>query len=169
NSYGAAIYGSFIGLEPETHTARGNHGDGIHVDALSDTTYIGGVRTTCTNNCAGFVKPQNIVANSGGVGIRIEGTMAHVIWNQVVDNAGAGPVHAATAARGEYIDNWLARNDGNGLTILGGVDNVLANTGTCNTGLLVDYGDDGFSSPDAPALQGAPNRPELTEAARDAE
>src|SRR5438067_7073899 len=169
NTFGAAIFGSFIGLEPETHIARGNRGDGIYVDALSDTIYIGGVRTTCTNNCAGFVKPQNIVANSGGAGLRIEGTTAHVLWNQVVDNAGDGIVHAATAARGEYIDNWLARNGGNGLTILGGVDNVLANTGTCNAGLLLDYGGDGLSAPDAPALQGAPNLPELTAAERDAE
>jgi Right handed beta helix region/Domain of unknown function DUF11 len=160
NAFGTAIYGCSI---------TGNRGDGIHVDALSDTIYIGGVRTTCTNNCAGFVKPQNIVANSGGDGIRIEGTTAHVLWNQVVDNDGDGIVHAATAARGEYIDNWLARNGGNGLTILGSVDNVLANTGTCNAGLLLDYGGDGFSVPDAPALQGAPNRPELTAAERDAE
>jgi hypothetical protein len=169
NAFGTSIYGCFIGLEPETHVAGGNRGDGIHVDALSDAIFIGGIRTTCVNNCVGFVKPQNVVANSGGVGIRIEGTTAHVLWNQVVDNAGDGIVHAATAARSEYIDNWLARNGGNGLTILGSVDNVLANTGTCNTGLLLDYGGDGLSAPDASALQGAPNRPELTAAERDAE
>jgi len=159
-AFGTAIYGS---------TIDSNSGDGIRVDALGGTTYIGGVRATCTNNCAGFVKPQNIVSKNGGAGIRVGGTDQHVIWNQVVDNAGDGIVHEATALRGEYIDNWLARNGGNGLTILGGVDNVLANTGTCNHGLLVDYGGDGLSARDAAALQGAPNHPELTAAARDAE
>ena len=156
SSFGAAIYGS---------TISGNRADGILFDAQSDTVYIGGVRTTCTNNCAGFVKPQNLVANSGGVGMRIEGTTVHVLWNQVIDNAHDGIVHAATAT-GEYIDNWLARNAGNGLTILGRVDNVLANTGTCNKQLLLDYGGDGLSERDADALQGAPNHPVLTAASR---
>lgn len=158
-AYAAAIYGS---------TIRDNRGDGIVIDAQSDTAYIGGVRTTCTNNCANFVKPQNIVAGNAGVGIRVEGTTVNVIWNQVVDNGGDGILHDITA-RGAYIDNWLARNGGNGLTILGDVTNVLANTGTCNQGLLIDYGGDGPSAPDAPALQGAPNRPVLIEAARDAD
>jgi len=158
DSFGSAIYGS---------TIRGNRADGIDFDAQSDTVYLGGVRTTCTNNCAGFVKPQNIVANNGGAGIRIEGTSAHVLWNQVVDNHGDGIVHTATAHAAEYIDNWLARNGGNGLTILGIADNVLANSGTCNKELLLDYGGNGPSEPDAPELQGAPNAPVLTEAFRD--
>ncbi|HEY6141525.1 MAG TPA: right-handed parallel beta-helix repeat-containing protein [Thermoanaerobaculia bacterium] len=158
DSFGSAIYGS---------TIRGNRADGIHFDAQSDTVYLGGVRTTCTNNCSGFVKPQNIVAQNGGAGIRIEGSSAHVLWNQVVDNHGDGIVHAATARGSEYIDNWLARNGGNGLTILGIVDNVLANSGTCNKGLLLDYGGNGPSEPDAAELQGAPNAPVLTEAFRD--
>lgn len=158
DSFGSAIYGS---------TIRGNRADGIHFDAQSDTVYLGGVRTTCTNNCAGFVKPQNIVANNGGVGIRIEGSSAHVLWNQVVDNHGDGIVHAATARGSEYIDNWLARNGGNGLTILGSVDNVLANTGTCNKELLLDYGGNGPSEPNSAEQQGAPNPPVLTEAFRD--
>lgn len=156
-AYGAAIYGS---------TIDSNHGDGIRVDAASDTTYIGGVRTTCTNNCANFVKPQNIVSNNSGAGIRLGGTSAHAIWNQVVDNGGPGIVLEATASRAEIIDNWLARNGGNGVTILGSAENVLANTGTCNAAMLLDYGDNGPSAPDAPELQGAPNRPVLVSAAR---
>ena len=168
NAFAAAVFGSFIGWDPDARAAAGNRGDGIWMNAGSDIAYIGGVRTTCTNNCAGFVKPQNLVANNGGVGMRIEGTTAHVLWNQVSDNAAEGIVHAATG-RGEYIDNWLARNGGAGLAILGDVSSVLANTGTCNKGLLVDYGDNGPSSPGAGELQDAPNRPELTSAMRDGE
>src|SRR5206468_2887285 len=116
---------------------------------------------------ADWVESCHVGPNSGD-GIRIEGTNGSVTGTTIVSSAD-GIVVAATTAHNAYIDNWLARNGGNGLTILGIVENVLANTGTCNAGLLVDYGNDGPSSPDAPALQGAPNPPELTSAARDAE
>lgn len=161
------IYGSFIGREVERNAKVGNRGDGIHADGQTDTTFIGGVRAYCTNNCADFVTPQNVIADNAGAGIRIDGGGAHAIWNQIVDNGGDGIVHGIDAVRGEYIDNWIARNGGNGITILGRVDTVLANDGNCNAGMLLDIGGNGPSAKSDPLLDGAPPRPEITDAIRD--
>jgi len=134
-----------------TGTTVTNSQNGIAVDAASQTVRIGADRDT-----------KNIVAGNAAAGILMQGHDVHVVSNEIVANGADGILHD-TGADGEYSDNWLARNGGNGLTVLGSVTRVDLNTGNCNAGLLVDYGGDGLSPP----FDDVPNHPTLLTASRD--
>ena len=125
--------------------------NGIVIDAASHTTHIGADRAT-----------KNLVSGNAAAGMVVQGHDAHVTSNEIFDNGADGVLHD-NGADGEYVDNWLARNHGNGLTILGSVSRVDSNTGNCNGGLLLDYGGDGLSPP----IGDVPNHPTLLTASRD--
>ncbi|HEV2722104.1 MAG TPA: right-handed parallel beta-helix repeat-containing protein, partial [Thermoanaerobaculia bacterium] len=131
-------------------TVTSSH-DGIVVDAASQTIRIGSDRTT-----------KNIVSGNAAAGILMQGRDVHVLSDEIVDNGADGILHDA-GADGEYSDLWLARNAGNGLTILGNVSRVDAIAGNCNGGLLLDYGGDGLSPP----VGDVPNHPTLLTASHD--
>jgi len=161
------VLGSSIGRVPESSSPQdgGNRSHGIRIDEDHDIAYIGNERNTCnTPNC---VRNQNVIANNGGDGVHVDGKNTLVQWNVVVDNKGNGIASSDLASRSQIIDNWVARNGKNGITVSGRVDANVDNSGECDAEMLAEIAGDGPSPPNDPRLEEAANAPEIIEAIRD--
>lgn len=142
------VQGNFIGPDPTGTSALANAGNGLVISDAADTI-VGGDADA----------ERNVISGNGLSGILIFQSLNSEVRGNFIGTTGNGiaqlgntfsGVEINTAGGNRFLDNTIAFNGRDGITILSGTANSFTNNRIfSNTGLAIDLGPDGVTPNDA--------------------